>query len=198
MDVLFNNSIFNIFLMPDVRPIDTEKTYEKQAIRKTQIQIAQRILQEIELKEDSFVLDAGCGSGFSMETILQNTKNNFGFDISSELLLVAKKKGIKNLVRAGFDEPPFRENIFDAIISVSALQWFYPKDEHDVKDHYAQIAKEFFRLLKSGGKAGLQFYPASEREWDIAVKCFRKLFGGYIIEEGEGRKRKRYIILEKK
>lgn len=184
--------------MPDIRPVDTEKSYEKAAIRKTQVQMAQRILQELALDENSFVLDAGCGSGFSMESALAISKNVFGFDISSELLLVAKRKGIRNLVRADFANIPFRENVFDAIISISALQWFYPKDEHDVKDHYAQIAKVFFRLLKSGGKAGLQFYPASEREWEIAVKCFKKLFGGYIIEEGEGRKRKRYLILEKK
>ncbi len=184
--------------MPDIRPIDTEKSYEKAAIRKAQIQMAQRILQELALSDSSFVLDAGCGSGFSMESAFAITNNSFGFDISSELLLVAKKKGIKNLVRASFNEPPFRENVFDAIISVSALQWFYPKDEHDLKDHYAQIAKEFFRLLKDGGKAGLQFYPATEKEWKIAVKCFRKLFGGYIIEEGEGRKKKKYLILEKK
>lgn len=184
--------------MPDIRPIDTEKSYEKAAIRKTQLQMAQRILQELALDENSFVLDAGCGSGFSMESASAVTKNVFGFDISSELLLVAKRKGIRNLVHADFAAIPFRENIFDAIVSISALQWFNPKDEHDVKDHYALLAKEFFRLLKSGGKAGLQFYPATEREWEIAVKCFKKLFGGYIIEEGEGRKKKRYLILEKK
>ncbi len=184
--------------MPDIRPSDTEKSYEKAAIRKTQIQMAQRILQELALSDSSFVLDAGCGSGFSMESALAITKNVFGFDISQELLLVAKRKGIKNLVRADFESIPFRGNAFDVIISVSAMQWFNPKDEHDVKDHYARLAKEFFRLLKSGGKAGLQFYPASERELEIAVKCFRKLFGGYIIEEGGGRKRKRYLILEKK
>lgn len=184
--------------MPDIRPSDTEKSYEKAAIRKTQIEMAQRILQELALDEDSFVLDAGCGSGFSMESASAISKNVFGFDISSELLLVAKRKGIKNLARADFAAIPFRKNAFDAIISLSALQWFNPKDEHDVKDHYTGIANEFFRLLKSGGKAGLQFYPATEREWEIAVKCFRKLFGGYIIEEGDGRKKKRYLILEKK
>lgn len=184
--------------MPDIRPSDTEKSYEKAAIKKIQTAMARRILQELELEKKSLVLDAGCGSGFSMESANALSENVFGFDISQELLLVAKRKGIKNIVRADFANIPFRENVFDAIISVSALQWFYPKDEHDVKYHYAQIAKEFFRLLKSGGKAGLQFYPASEREWEIAVKCFKKVFGGYIIEEGEGRKKKRYIILEKK
>lgn len=184
--------------MPDIRPQDTERSYEKAAIRKIQIEMAQRILQELDLSDNAFVLDVGCGSGFSMEPALASTKNVFGFDVSSELLLVAKGKRIKNLVRADFESIPFRENVFDAIISISALQWFNPKDEHDVKDHYAQIAKEFFRLLKAGGKAGLQFYPASETEWEIAVKCFRKLFGGYIIEEGEGRKKKKYLILEKK
>ncbi len=184
--------------MPDIRPPDTEKSYEKAAIRKMQKQMAERILQEIGIKENCFVLDAGCGSGFSMEAASKFSKNVFGFDISSELLLVAKRKEIKNLVHADFAAIPFGESVFDAIISLSALQWFEPKNEHDVKDHYARIAKEFFRLLKSGGKAGLQFYPATEREWEIAVKCFKKLFGGYIIEEGEGRKKKRYLILEKK
>ncbi len=184
--------------MPDIRPPDTEKSYEKSAIRKTQLRMAQRILQELALEKNSVVLDAGCGSGFSMEAASAFSKNIFGFDISSELLLVAKRKGIKNLSRADFAAVPFRENLFDAIISLSALQWFSPKDEHDVKDHYARIAEEFFRALKTGGKAGLQFYPASEKEWEIAVKCFRKLFDGYIIEEGEGRKKKKYLILEKK
>lgn len=183
--------------MSDIRPADTEKSYEKAAIRKTQILMVQRILQELGLKKDFFTLDVGCGSGFSMEDVSAVSKKLFGLDISPELLLVAKRKGIKNIVRADFEKIPFKENAFDMIISISALQWFNPRDEHDVKDHYALIAKEFFRLLKSGGKAGLQFYPASEREWEIAVKCFRKFFNGYIIEEGGGRKRKRYLILEK-
>ncbi len=180
--------------MPDIRPPDNEASYEKNAIRKIQREMAERILQELNLSSKSFVLDVGCGSGFSMEVIESNV---FGIDISQELLLAAKRKRIKNIVRADFRQIPFKSESFDAILSVSAIQWFEAKDEHDVKEHYLQIAKEFFRCLKKGGKAGLQFYPATEKEWEISVKQFRKLFEGYIIEEGAGRKKKKYIILKK-
>ncbi len=180
--------------MPDLRPADTLISYEKNAIRKMQRRMTQRILEELELNENSCVLDVGCGSGFSMEIVKCRV---FGFDISSELLLGAKRKGIKNIVRANFKEIPFRDCVFDAVISVSALQQFEAKDRYDVEEHYFQIAKEFCRVLKRNGRAGIQFYPASEVEWKIAVKQFKKFFSGYIIEEGEGRKRKRYVILRK-
>jgi len=159
--------------------------------------MTKRILQELDLDNNSFVLDVGCGSGFSIQVVSEETKNVFGIDISTELLKVAKKKRIKNIVRADFRNIPFRQ-IFDIVISISALQWFNAKDEHDVKDHYSQLAKEFYLILKKGGKAGIQFYPATEKEWKIAVNQFKKFFDGYIIEEGDGKKRKKYIILNKK
>ncbi|MBU5557621.1 MAG: class I SAM-dependent methyltransferase [Candidatus Aenigmatarchaeota archaeon] len=169
------------------------------SIKKTQEEMTQHIMMELELPPRSLVLDVGCGTGFSMKVIEQFGCLPIGIDVSVEMLKLAKAKGMRLLVRGDWRNLPFRENSLDALISVSTLQWISGKTMEDVKRQYKKIATESNRVLKSRGKAGIQFYPATSAEFELVKKAFKgAAFGGHVTEEGSGKKLKRYLILQKK
>jgi len=97
------------------------------------------------------VLDAGCGPGrFTLPTTKQKRVSHvIGIDISTEMLKFAKKKAaqekITNIefVKGDIQFLPFKNNTFDSVISVHVL-FHLPQ--------YAEIVKEFVRVLKPGGR----------------------------------------------
>jgi len=83
-------------------------------------------LSSINLKEDSLVLDAGCGTGLLFEHVGRSVKLLVGLDVSSRILREAKKR-VKQLpmiavVRADADFTPFRNDVFDATFAMTLLQ----------------------------------------------------------------------------
>lgn len=140
------------------------------------------------------ILDIGCGTGFSLEIL----DNAIGIDISEPMLKIAKKKGFQKLIRADFKHLPFKSNSFDIAVSISTIQWITGKTPEEVISQYRQFCKELKRILKKKGKAGLQFYPATKREMEVLTDELKKFFRGHIVEEGKGKKQKKYIILESK
>jgi ubiquinone/menaquinone biosynthesis C-methylase UbiE len=160
--------------------------------RKIQHEMTERLIQETGCDK---ILDVGCGTGFSMEILGEEA---FGVDVSYEMLKLAKKKGFSRLVMADFRALPFKGGAFNSLVSISALQWVTGKSPEDVREQYRTAFSEMSRVLAKGGRAGLQFYPATEKEWELARKEASKLFAGNVIEEGEGKKQKRYLILNKK
>ena len=161
--------------------------------------MTQRIMAELSLAPKSLVLDAGCGTGFGMQTIEQFGCIPVGLDVSQEMLKIAKAKGLKILVKGDWRRLPFKDNSFDALTSLSTLQWISGKSPKDIFEQYRDVADESNRVLKAGGKAGIQFYPATPGEFDAVKKAFKMAaFGGHVIEEGIGKKLKRYLILHKK
>ena len=159
--------------------------------RKVQHMMTEKLLKE--MKTGGRTLDIGCGTGFSMEV---TGKESFGMDISIEMLKLARKKGFERLVLADFRHIPFKDNSFDIIISVSTIQWVTGKEPQEIIDQYRSVFNEMKRVLKAGGKAGLQFYPHTEKEFKIVKKQLSKMFSGHVLEEGEGKKKKRYFILK--
>lgn len=178
---------------------EAEKYNKSTSIQKTQAVMTQRIMTSLELPPKSVVLDAGCGTGFGMQVIEQFGCVPIGLDVSQEMLKLAKSKGFKLLVRGDWQNLPFKENAFDALTSLSTLQWISGKTPDDISDQYRKVAKESYRILKNRGKAGIQFYPATPAEFEMVKKAFKSAaFGGHVIEEGEGKKLKHYLILQKK
>lgn len=178
---------------------EAEKYDRSTSILKTQTEMTQRIMAELALPPKSLVLDAGCGTGFGIQTIEQFGCLPVGLDVSMEMLKLAKAKGLKLLVRGDWRNLPFKDKAFDALTSLSTLQWISGKSPKDVFEQYRDVAGESNRVLKAGGKAGVQFYPATPTEFDTVKKAFKMAaFGGHIVEEGEGKKLKRYLILNKK
>ena len=170
---------------------------ESRAIEKIQEQLTLKLVQSLipGINLDSKILDAGCGSGFSMQTLQKlGFANVWGIDSSKEMIELAKKKRL-NAALGELEKIPFEDETFDAIISISALQWV-SKDE----TRLGKTAKEFYRTLKNGGVAGIQFYPKSSIELEKTARTFKSQgFGVKIIIENEenARKRKIFLILKK-
>jgi 18S rRNA (guanine1575-N7)-methyltransferase len=168
-------------------------------MRQIQSEMTLRALELIGIKKGQ-VLDVGCGTGFSMQVLKDAGLEAVGVDISEPMLEIAEKKGFK-VVLADFKELPFKKGEFDAIVSISALQWVHGKSYEEVVDYYERTAAEFRRVLKEKGKAVVQFYPKTEEEFRLAVRSFRRV--GFKVTIATDypeipRKSKRYIILEAK
>jgi ubiquinone/menaquinone biosynthesis C-methylase UbiE len=83
-------------------------------------------LNSISLNKNSFVLDAGCGTGLLLKHIEKSAKLIVDLDISLKILKKAKKR-VKQLskvavIRADADFLPFQNNVFDATFVITLLQ----------------------------------------------------------------------------
>ena len=94
-------------------------------------QVARRFaIEQLQLSERRVILDAGIGPGTTSKLIMEITKPDLlvGLDTSPKQLKTAKRNleafgpvGLQ-LVRGCFEFLPFREQVFDAIISCYALR----------------------------------------------------------------------------
>ncbi|MFH1106867.1 MAG: class I SAM-dependent methyltransferase [Candidatus Micrarchaeota archaeon] len=166
--------------------------YEKNAMRKIQERILLRALQLVEIPEGARVLDAGCGTGFGMQLLGRLGYSVSGFDVSPDMVAIAKRKKLDAVV-GDLRKIPFPGSSFDAVVSVSALQWVSVRQA-------GRVASEFVRVLRAGGCAVVQFYPASEEEALGYAKAFRAR--GFSVRMqtdsySNARKRKVYLLLVK-
>ncbi len=122
-------------------------------------------------------------------------------DIISNFLKFYDIKDL-NPILADMCYPPFQPRIFDAIISISALQWIY-KDrisEKMVLD-LINLFKSFYSILKPNGKAVFQFYPKNKTILDDigeSISKNTKFKGNFIIDNPNNpKKRKIFLILKK-
>jgi len=83
-------------------------------------------LSGMRLREDSLVLDVGCGTGLLFEHVANRAKLLVGLDFSSRMLEEAKKrtKQFSNvaLIRTDADYTPFPNETFDAVFAITLLQ----------------------------------------------------------------------------
>ena len=190
-----------LFVIPETYfSKEAARNYDRSPrMRKVQRELTERAVELLAI-DSGKVLDAGCGTGFSMEVLAESGLDAVGIDISQPMIDIAKRKGFR-VRKADFTKLPFKERAFDAIVSISSLQWIYGKSYDDVLDKYSRVAKEFHRVLKNGGKAVVQFYPKTEKEFNIVVKKFKS--AGFTvtiaIDYPDIRKRtKKFMILEKR
>jgi ubiquinone/menaquinone biosynthesis C-methylase UbiE len=166
--------------------------------------IAIKILKERRPKiDEERILDLGCGTGWTMMTLLDHDfKNVVGLDFSNDMLKFAIKRGL-NVIKSNIKKPlPFKNNIFGGIISISTIN-FIEEDclsYEEISDAYYQIANEIYRLLKKDGIAIIQYFKKKGAiEENIMINIFKKFCfngGTYIIDEGL-RKEIRFLVLEK-
>jgi len=100
----------------------------------------------IKLKQNSFILDVGCGTGDSLALLSEkNHYNLYGVDLSNVMLRKAEEK-LKNkaIFKLGDAENLFfKNNFFDCVLSTEAFHHFPDPD---------LALKEIFRVLKINGK----------------------------------------------
>ncbi|HPF37673.1 MAG TPA: class I SAM-dependent methyltransferase [Phycisphaerae bacterium] len=96
----------------------------------------------IEFKADNFLLDAGCANGRFLANAAEGQKF-VGMDISAEMLKLARRDlGRGFFVVGELEHLPFKEGVFDTVISSRVLQHI----------HDQQLAiNELARVAKPGG-----------------------------------------------
>ena len=127
---------------------------------KIQEKITIRALELLDIKKkDPLILDAGSGPGFAATYLKEIGYRIVALDIIPEFLYYYEIKDL-NPITADMCFPPFKPNTFDAIISISALQWIF----RDLKDKMMysmlkNLSTSFYKILKPNGRAVIQFYP---------------------------------------
>ena len=198
-------------LPPDLFYNDAEsrKYTTSSRIKSIQASMTRRALELLDLKEPSFILDVGCGSGLSGE-ILSTTDEvdggpHFwvGMDISSSMLAEALERDVEGdmLLSDIGQGVPFRPGSFDAVISISAIQWLCNAESTSDEDSPDRRLKRFFdglyASLKRGGRAVCQFYPKNDTQRSMITSAAIKAgFGAGILEDDPGTKNvKLYLVL---
>lgn len=88
------------------------------------------------------ILDAGCGTGFSLKC-LKDYGEAFGIDISDMAISFCRKRGLDKIAQASVAELPFREGSFDLVISTDVLYHKLVDDE--------KALREICRVIKKDG-----------------------------------------------
>ena len=105
-----------------------------------------KIIQEnLKFRKNIKILDAGCGTGYVAEALIElNFKNIIGIDFSKAMLEIAKEKKIyrKLICQSLNDKIKLRTNQFELVVCTGVL----------TSGHVGPSAiKEMIRLVKPGG-----------------------------------------------
>ncbi|XP_055346618.1 probable 18S rRNA (guanine-N(7))-methyltransferase [Paramacrobiotus metropolitanus] len=169
-----------------------------------QVELAERALELLSLPEGNpcYLLDLGCGSGLSGETITNAGHFWVGMDISSSMLDVAREREVDgDLILSDLGEGlPFRPGSFDGAISISALQWLCNADkkEHIPSKRLFAFFSSLYACLSRGSKAVFQFYPENSAQVElITQQSMRAGFtGGLVVDyPNSARAKKMYLVL---
>ena len=107
-------------------------------------------------RHDLEILDAGCGTGLTLQE-LGTLGRAQGVDISDEALEFCRMRGLENVYNADLGDLPFDADQFDIVTALDVL-------EH-LNDDTAALA-EFRRVLKPGGRVFI-FAPAHRWLWSL-------------------------------
>lgn len=173
---------------------EVEKYSKSGGMKRAQEKIAYRILELLDLKEGSSILDLGSGPGYTANVYRYENYKVTCLDIIPKMVELAKENGFKTYLGDMKNiKEIFKNKKFDAIVSVSALQWIKNKDD------ITKISEGIYHLLKDNGKLAIQFYPKSEKELNEIYEIFKKTgFSGDKIIDWPNIPKNRTIFLSMK
>lgn len=178
------------------------KYANSKSLMRIQEKITIRTLELLDLPEqNSLILDLGCGPGFVGMYLSEVGYKTVALDIIPDFLRYYNIKELNPII-GDMSILPFKPETFDAIVSVSALQWIF-RDINNIRNNIAlrNLAKSVYLVLKSQSKAIFQFYPKNDIMMDLIGKIFVEnapFNGGFMIDNPNSpKKRKIYLILNK-
>jgi 18S rRNA (guanine1575-N7)-methyltransferase len=193
-------------IYPNVSDYFKGEMLKRYANSKSIIKIQERItIRALELlnlkKKEGLILDAGTGPGFSAIYLNEIGYRTVAIDIIPAFLNYYEIRDI-NPIASDMCFTPFKSNTFDAIISISALQWIFRDNNNPIiEDLMKSLFKSFFQILKPNSKAIFQFYPKSSdimEEIGRIVKKSTAFSGEFVIDNpNTKKKRKIYLLLDK-
>lgn len=170
-----------------------------------QAKISERALELLALPDDGIprlLLDIGCGSGLSGETLSENGHHWIGLDISQAMLNVALEREAKGDLLLGDmgQGLGFRPGVIDGAISISAVQWLCNADKssHEPRLRLKAFFGSLYRCLARGARAVLQVYPQNNAQRDLIVSSAMRagFAGGVVVDYPHSTKsRKEYLVL---
>ncbi|CAE7941204.1 unnamed protein product [Symbiodinium necroappetens] len=167
-----------------------------------QTRMTERALQLLLLPDrPCLLLDIGCGSGISGETISEAGHIWIGYDISPSMLRIAHQREVDGdlcLADAG-QGMRFRPGTFDGAVSISALQWLCNVDKkgHEPFKRLRRFFELLYSCLRKGARAALQFYPEAAAQVEMitaaALRC--GFGGGLVVDYPHSSKAKKHFLV---
>lgn len=109
-------------------------------------------------KNESKILDVGCGGGRNMKVkIPEKNLNFYGIDQCEEFIKICTQDNL-NCIKASMTNMPFQCNSFDSIISIASFHHL------STKERRIQALKEMRRVLKDDGKILLSVWAQNQPE----------------------------------
>lgn len=147
-------------------------------IREKYFEVHSEVLRKADLKDNDSVLDIGIGTGLLEEKIKKRVII-YGIDISEKMIARIKKKKIRitELKYGSFNNIPYKDKMFDVIVSCFAF--------HHLSDLEKSMSIiEMKRVLREKGRIviGDFMYPDEKSRKDL-IKRFRKEKRKDMIEE---------------
>ncbi|EFX87764.1 hypothetical protein DAPPUDRAFT_221497 [Daphnia pulex] len=189
-----------------------------------QLTMSERAVELLCLPENQpcHLLDLGCGSGLSGETLTEQGHIWTGVDISSAMLGVAKEREVEGDLLLGDlgQGLPFRAGAFDGAISISALQWleffkvryfnnycliFHLIDcrlcnadqrSHNPAKRLYIFFSSLYSCLSRGSRAIFQFYPENSSQVELITSQAMKagFTGGLVVDYPNSTKAKKFFL----
>lgn len=185
--------------------VDEARKYTQNTrIIEVQERCSERALELLALPDDTaaLLLDLGCGSGLSGETLTDQGHTWIGMDISSAMLDVAVERELEgDLMLADMGQGmPFRAGMFDGAISISAVQWLCYADSslHKPGKRLYKLFMTLYACLSRGSRAVFQFYPENDAQVELIIsQAMRAGFtGGLVVDYPNSTKAKKiYLVL---
>ncbi|OMO81500.1 Methyltransferase type 11 [Corchorus olitorius] len=192
---------------PEIFYDDTEarKYTSSSRIAAIQTELSERALELLALPDDGvprLLLDIGCGSGLSGETITESGHQWIGLDISHSMLNVALENEVEGDLLLGDmgQGLALRPGVIDGAISISAVQWLCNADKssHEPRLRLKAFFGSLYRCLARGARAVLQVYPENlaQRELILSYAMRSGFAGGVVVDYPHStKKRKEYLVL---
>ncbi|VFQ71420.1 unnamed protein product [Cuscuta campestris] len=170
-----------------------------------QAKLSERAMELLALPDDGvprLLIDIGCGSGLSGETITESGHHWIGWDISQSMLDVALEREVEgDLVLGDMGQGlGIRPGVVDGAIGISSIQWLCNADKssHDPRIRLKAFFGSLYRCLSRGARAVFQVYPENnaQRELILAFAMRAGFAGGVVVDYPHSTKmRKEYLVL---
>ncbi|XVF69968.1 hypothetical protein PTKIN_Ptkin11bG0123300 [Pterospermum kingtungense] len=184
---------------------EARKYTSSSRIAEIQAKLSERALELLALPDDGvprLLLDIGCGSGLSGETLSENGHQWIGFDISQSMLDVALENEVEGDLLLGDmgQGLGLRPGVIDGAISISAVQWLCNADKssHEPRLRLKAFFGSLYRCLARGARAVFQVYPENlaQRELILSYAMRAGFAGGVVVDYPHSTKRrKEYLVL---
>lgn len=183
---------------------EARKYTENSRIIAVQRALTERALELLALPQDGMpklLLDLGCGSGLSGETLTDEGHIWVGTDISPSMLDVAIDREVEgDLCLHDLGQGlPVRAGAFDGAISISAVQWLCNADasSHDPRKRLRRFFESLYGSLARGARAVLQIYPENTDQAAMMTNAAMRagFSGGLVVDYPHSTRAKKYFLV---